>query len=61
MDPANHLGAQNIKSEKMGVQEESMARRRVTLPDGRYLIFFSFLAAEDAAPSETSRGGRETV
>ena len=61
MDPANHLDAQNIKSEKMGVEEESMARRRVTLPDGRYLIFFSFLAPQDAAPIEPNRGGRETV
>ena len=61
MDPANHLGERNIKSEKMGVEEGGMTRRRVTLPDGRYLIFFSFLPPDGVAASETDRGGRETV
>ena len=62
MIPANHAREQNIKSEKtVAVEEEEMARQRVTLPDGRYLIFFSFLPPEGAAPSGTNRGGRETV
>ena len=40
---------------------EKMVRRQITLRDGRYLIFFTFLPDPGAPSGEGGRRGNETV
>jgi hypothetical protein len=46
-NPKPQIGA----ASQTGIQPEVMTKRRITLPDGRYLIFFEFSPAPQLSGS----------